>query len=76
MGRRGVEVGEREVVITEGPITLRWQQGCARCEGDGHEDITFQPLTHPIVRDDLIVGTHWAPCPTNGEPIIMVSMSK
>lgn len=44
--------------------------GCARCDGEGHEDLVFRLLTHP-----LALGGHvlewWAPCPVNGEPILM-----
>lgn len=51
------------------PVTIN-QVGCARCHGDGHPGITFQPLTHPLVLG-LYEFTHWAPCPTNGEPILL-----
>lgn len=51
--------------------TIRDITGCARCHGDGHEQITFTPLTHPYVEDSGLVMTHWAPCPTNGEPILL-----
>jgi hypothetical protein len=47
--------------------------GCARCHGEGHEDVVWQPLTHPFEMPDGDVMTHWAPCPTNGQPILMVS---
>ena len=40
--------------------------GCARCGGT-HGQIEFRKLTQPC--GDL---THWAPCPTNGEPILML----
>lgn len=47
--------------------------GCARCHGDGHPALRWEPLTHPVPSD--VEGdppwTHWAPCPTNGEPILM-----
>jgi len=48
---------------------------CARCGGD-HDAVTFTRLTHPI---DMEPGTpyfatHWAPCPTNGEPILLRAM--
>lgn len=58
------------------PIHLERLYGCARC-GSDHAKISFQPLTHPVVVDDHIgdlVFTHWAPCPTNGEPILMTSV--
>ena len=44
--------------------------GCARCHGDGHEGLVFKPLEH-AVEDADGEYTHWAPCPTNGEPILM-----
>lgn len=37
---------------------------CARC-GESHYDLEFQPLTRPTE------WSHWAPCPTNGEPIML-----
>jgi len=51
-------------------------RGCARCHGDGHPQITFEPLTHPFVEDSGTELTHWAPCPTNGEPILMGTTKK
>lgn len=49
--------------------------GCARCHGDGHKQLEFRRLTHPMVPlgappDKAL--THWALCPTNGEPILML----
>ena len=44
--------------------------GCARCRGEGHARLTFRPLTHPVECENG-ERTHWAPCPTNGEPILM-----
>lgn len=57
--------GKREAMFTSS-IT-----GCARCDGDGHADITWQPLTFPIEDSDGSLWTHWALCPRNGEPILM-----
>ena len=51
------------------PITAD-QIGCARCDGEGHSNITYQPLTFPIDFGDGWIATHWAPCPTSGEPIL------
>ena len=36
------------------------------------------PLTYPIAFGDPFrsIATHWAPCPTNGEPILWVVMDK
>ena len=39
---------------------------CARC-GLRHTDLTFTKLTYP--HDNW---THWASCPTNGEPIMLL----
>ncbi len=46
-------------------------EGCARCQGDGHATLTFHPLTYSVEIDSEEVFTHWAPCPTNGEPILL-----
>ena len=49
--------------------------GCARCHGAGHEDVWWQTLTHTVEFEygshAKVAFTHWAPCPTNGEPILM-----
>lgn len=45
--------------------------GCARCHGDGHAGLKFMPLTYPYIEDGGTEMTHWAPCPTNGEPILL-----
>lgn len=51
--------------------TVKRLTGCARCGGE-HENIEFKPLTMPCEPDqDGTQITHWAPCPTNGEPILM-----
>lgn len=47
--------------------------GCARCDGDGHADVAWRPLAHPVVDSDGTEWTHWALCPTNGEPILMLN---
>lgn len=46
------------------------QVGCGRCLADRHPQMTFTPLTHPVVAGAYLF-THWAPCPTNGEPILL-----
>jgi hypothetical protein len=45
-------------------ITVDVKQ-CARC-GKDHEKVVFKKLTQPGPRH-----SHWAPCPTNQEPIMM-----
>ena len=51
---------------------------CARCGGD-HSNVEAAPLTRPVVelRDNVeeVLYTHWAPCPTNGEPILAVELA-
>lgn len=46
-------------------IIVKFVDGCARC-GEDHSYINFKPLTFAC--GDY---THWAPCPTNGEPLLM-----
>lgn len=41
--------------------------GCARCDGEGHDNITFVPFTQKV--DEKY--THWAMCPTLNEPILL-----
>lgn len=45
-------------------------RGCARC-GEDHEELEFERLQRPIQEDDGRDYTHWAPCPTNGQPILL-----
>lgn len=57
-------------------IHVDYQVGCARCECDGHADLTFLELAHPVVVKGPapcgeVALTHWCPCPTTGEPILM-----
>ncbi len=40
-------------------------QACARCGAD-HADLAFQAFARPP-----LPSTHWAPCPTTGEPILL-----
>lgn len=45
---------------------------CARCRGD-HEALLFQKLTHSMAPENCDhEWTHWALCPTNGEPIMLL----
>lgn len=62
----------RGKLVTDGPDELVQDiVGCARCHGDGHEGLTFKRLTHPVADPDgRPIATHWATCPTTGEPIL------
>lgn len=57
--------------MAEGTVLRLSITGCARCHGDGHADLEFAPLTHPVEHDGAIIGTHFALCPETGEPILM-----
>lgn len=58
--------------LTQDGALIKTIVGCARCYGDGHTDLFFRELTHPVqIGDGLGSLTHWAPCPTNGEPILL-----
>lgn len=50
------------------------QVGCARCGGEGHKPITFKKLQKPSELPGGIKFTHWAPCPTTGEPIMFAQL--
>lgn len=58
--------------MTAEPITTD-VGSCARC-GKDHTAVTFQPFARPIRKDGdgPVRYTHWAPCPSNGEPILLV----
>lgn len=46
-------------------------KNCARC-GETHKDLEFEKLEEPMTcgRERY---THWAPCPTNGQPIMLLN---
>ncbi len=43
---------------------------CARC-GQDHKDLEFKPFKNPVEDTDGTVWSHWALCPTNGEPVLL-----
>jgi hypothetical protein len=47
---------------------------CARCDKK-HENLAAKPFTRPI-KDDAgqPLATHFAMCPTTGEPILLLSI--
>lgn len=59
----------------DGEIFIEHQTGCARCDADGHDDLTFKPLTNSVLLYAAYEATHWCPCPANGEPILMATFS-
>lgn len=46
-------------------------EGCARCWGRGHPGLEFEKLDHQVDSDDGAPMTHWAACPSNGQPILL-----
>jgi len=46
---------------------------CARC-GERHEQLTPRRLAQPHDPSGPEVYTHWVPCPTNGEPILIAQV--
>ncbi len=40
---------------------------CGRC-GEPHEDLSFERLVRPM---RFSGWTHWCPCPSNGQPIVL-----
>ena len=48
---------------------------CARC-GGVHLDLSYRTFARPVPEGDgLGDWTHWALCPTNGEPILMRTLA-
>jgi hypothetical protein len=45
---------------------------CARC-GEDHASVAVRPLDRPMAPPEAapLAWTHWAPCPTNGQPIML-----
>jgi hypothetical protein len=62
---RAEEHIEREKQMINNPIFVKELRGCARC-GQVHFNLRFDELTFPCGE-----YTHWAQCPSNGEPILM-----
>lgn len=52
-------------------IRVKGIRNCARC-GCEHGPLTFRLLGAPMSRKGVVTHTHWAPCPTTGEPILMI----
>lgn len=54
------------------PITFANLKNCSRCGGD-HQAVVAKPLTIPVAPPEAggLAWSHWFPCPTNGEPIMV-----
>ena len=53
-------------------LAIKLVCGCARCGGD-HVSVVTRKLTRPVAPEDVpwLLWTHWFPCPTNGEPVLV-----
>jgi hypothetical protein len=47
-------------------------RGCTRCGAD-HDSVSFVLLEQPVTNEVAVLFTHWAPCPTTGEPLLLLS---
>jgi len=65
--RRGILLADKDGNKFESPNrhTVAKLSNCARC-GLEHDDLVFLRLKNPIE-----AHTHWALCPTTGEPILL-----
>jgi hypothetical protein len=45
-------------------------EGCARC-GEDHHIENWQKFDRPVELESEAPLTHWAICPTSGQPILM-----
>lgn len=54
-------------------LHIRQIVGCARC-GGGHERVEARRMAQPFAPPEAggLVWTHWVPCPTNGDPILIM----
>lgn len=60
------------------PLTIAHITGCARC-GGSHEGIVARRMARPFAPAEAfdpqrgqLTWTHWALCPTNGDPILIM----
>jgi hypothetical protein len=44
---------------------------CARCGGDHPDRLEWRRFGRPVVIDERTWFSHWAPCPSTGEPILL-----
>jgi hypothetical protein len=53
-------------------LTISNIKYCARCGGD-HDKLEARPLAQPFAPSEAVgtTWTHWATCPTNGDPIMV-----
>lgn len=65
-----VSLDDLHVLTAAGEILMAGVGNCARC-GMNHQSLRFERLLHEIRDSDGTVWTHWARCPTNGQPVLL-----
>lgn len=58
----------------KGDLLFKRIINCSRC-GRNHRNVVMKKLKQDVYADtvpDRIIYTHWAPCPTNRDPILGV----
>lgn len=57
-----------------GSLIVKKIISCARC-GDDHLNVLFESLDHPFAPPEAggLAWTYWAPCPLNGQPILLMA---
>lgn len=75
----GFVIARREENEADGSLVFKPVGNCARCGGDHKQPLPFWKLTRPVHEwpspdnPGAVIATHFAYCPSNGEPIMMVS---
>lgn len=57
-------------IAQDAKIEITGIESCARCGGNHEQSVWFFKFTYPIQDSNGTLWTHWAVCPTNGEPIL------
>lgn len=59
--------------MSDRPITVVSMRNCSRCGGE-HHGLEFVRMARPFAPLEAapLEWTHFASCPTNGDPILMV----
>jgi len=63
------EKWRRENAVKEASSFSTVITNCARC-GETHQEIKMVSFRRPIMTESGPAWTHWATCPTTGEPIL------
>lgn len=65
-----VNLEDLYVLTVAGEVLVSGVGHCARC-GTDHQSVRFERLLHEMRDSDGTIWTHWARCPTNGQPILL-----